>query len=85
MNILFSPSLNKYVFADYGVSHFVKEVPSEKTATYYGGTETYMSEELLQIKGKGVGKVDLYQNDLHALKVTLKQSKCLVSMLEAKK
>lgn len=75
MNILFSPLLNKYVFADYGVSHFIKEVPGEKTVAYYEGTEAFMSEELLKIKGKGAAKIDLYSNDLHALKVTLKYSR----------
>lgn len=42
-NIMFSPSLSKCVFIDFGISHFVLESHHEKSETVCEGTLSFMS------------------------------------------
>lgn len=42
-NILFSPSVGKCVFIDFGISHFVVESHRQKSPTFYEGTPYYLS------------------------------------------
>ena len=49
-NVMFSPSLKKFVFVDYGVSRIIKEERGEKTFTHYFGTPNYSSQEMLELK-----------------------------------
>ena len=60
-NVMFSPSLKKFVFVDFGVSRIIKEEKGEKTFTDYFGTTKYSSEEMLLLSIiKKEGQVDLY-------------------------
>ena len=60
-NVMFSPSLKKFVFVDFGVSRIIEEEKGEKTFTDYFGTPKYSSEEMLLLSiMKKEGKVDLY-------------------------
>jgi serine/threonine protein kinase len=40
-NILFSSSLQRFVFTDFGITHAVKESAHEKTFTNFAGTYEY--------------------------------------------
>lgn len=68
-NIMWSPNHKKNVFIDFGLSKLIKEKPGEMTFTFYFGTYLYCSEEMksLLVKNKK-GYVDLYFNDIMALK-----------------
>lgn len=65
-NILWSDQLKRAVFSDFGISHFVKEKPGEKSHANFEGTRRYMSAELLALEKTGYGEVDLYRNDCYA-------------------
>ncbi len=45
-NIMWSPSFQKLVFIDFGLSEIVKERPGEKTLTSYVGSYSYCSPEM---------------------------------------
>lgn len=70
-NILFSDSLARFVFADFGVSHAVAEGPAERSRTNFAGTVEYCSEEMKEVLSTGVGFVNLYLNDLVGLRKTI--------------
>ena len=71
-NIMFSPSLKKFVFVDFGVSRIIKEEKGEKTMSGCFGTPQYWSEDMLILNMTNKeGEVDLYKNDEHCLTVTL--------------
>ena len=67
-NILYSPSLNKLVFIDFGLSKFVAEQVGKKTLTKYAGNANFWSPQMqLCFTSKKSMHVDLYYNDLHCL------------------
>lgn len=70
-NILYSESLSRFVFADFGISHAVAEGPTEKTRTNFAGTIEYCSEEMKEVLSTGVGYVNLYMNDFVGLTKTI--------------
>lgn len=70
-NILFSESLNRFVFADFGITHAVAEGPTEKSKTNFAGTMEYCSEEMKETLSTGVGFVNLYMNDFVGLTNTI--------------
>lgn len=43
-NILYSPSLQRYVLTDFGISNSVKENLWEQTETYFQGSFSYASQ-----------------------------------------
>jgi serine/threonine protein kinase len=45
-NICFSPSLNEFIFIDFGFSRFITEEIGFKTYTNFLGTKGYLSEEM---------------------------------------
>ena len=47
---MYSPSLKKFVFVDFGVSRIIREDRGEKTMTEYFGTPDYSSEEMRNLK-----------------------------------
>ena len=49
-NILYSPSLNKLVFIDFGLSKFVAEQVGKKILTKYAGTANFWSPSLFHFK-----------------------------------
>lgn len=70
-NIVYSQSLQKFVFTDFGLTHAIKEGIREKTETRFGGTEGYCSEEMNSLLSGGVGLVNLYVNDFVGLRKTV--------------
>lgn len=72
-NVLFSQSLQGYVFCDFGISTTAFEVPGCLTDTVREGTPGFMSPRMESLR-EGGGLVDLYHNDAYALSVTLKIS-----------
>lgn len=68
-NIMWSPSHEKNVFIDFGLSKLLKEKVGQMTKTHYFGTYQYCSSEMksLLIKNR-TGFVDLYFNDLEAFR-----------------
>ena len=74
-NIMWSPSLKKNVFIDFGLSRVVKEKPGQKTHTGFCGTfeHSYSEMKTLLIESKK-GYVDLFYNDLFGVKSSL--NKC---------
>ena len=71
-NIMWSPSLQKNVFIDFGLSTVVKEKPGQKTYTGFCGTfeHSYSEMKTLFIENKK-GYVDLFYNDLFGVKSSL--------------
>ena len=75
-NILFSPRLKKYVFVDFGCSRVLREGKGQPTLINgYFGSWDYLSPEMLKVANSEdkKGFVDLYENDRHALRITLKR------------
>lgn len=70
-NVLFSPSLQDYVFCDFGIAMTVFEQPGYLTQTVCEGTNNFMSPRMQSLKD-GEGLVDLYHNDAYALSQTLR-------------
>lgn len=66
-NVLWSTRLMKFVLCDFGISHFVAEVPGQQSETYREGTPGYMCPELDRLRANKVGYVDLYYNDAFGL------------------
>jgi hypothetical protein len=71
-NILFSPSRKQFVLGDFGMAALIKEDLAHKTRTRFAGTPNYCCDEMRELLvGGETGEVNLYLNDLHALKETL--------------
>ena len=69
-----SPSYNKLVFIDFGLSQFVKEDEGIKTLTKFVGSVNYCSEEMRKcFTSKKTMNIDLYFNDLYALDGSLEE------------
>lgn len=71
-NILWSNQYGRFVFCDFGISHYVGQQPGEPSETSYEGTYRFMSPEMQAIK-KSKGFVDLYYNDAWSLTMTFQQ------------
>lgn len=71
-NIVFSPSVDDYVFCDFGISHPIAEETGFKTKTAQSGTHSFMSHEMALISQVTPGEADLYYNDMHCLQISLK-------------
>lgn len=63
------------MLADFGISTQITESESERTKTCREGTLAFMSPEMVQLKRGGTGFVNLYENDLFSLKVTMDKVK----------
>lgn len=60
-NIMYSPTLKKCIFIDFGISHFVIELWGDKSETFCEGSLKFMSPELLELRGKNApGYANLY-------------------------
>lgn len=71
-NIMWSPTFKKNVLIDFGLSLFLSEKPGFKTLTNYFGTYQFSSPEMKKILStKTAMYVDLYYNDLFALKKSI--------------
>ena len=67
MNIMFSKSLKKFVFIDFGCSEVLDESIGYKTLAKFVGTTAFCTDELLGLLSQQTGLVDLYYNDLFGL------------------
>ena len=66
-NVMFSPTLNKLVFIDYGLSKIIDEEVGLKTLSTFQGTAQFLSREMMALLAKGnkaKGDIDLYFNEL---------------------
>lgn len=63
-NLMWSPSLNKPVFIDFGLTDIIAEECGMKTKTKFKGTICFMSAEMKKLYFGNTGWVDLYYNDL---------------------
>jgi serine/threonine protein kinase len=70
-NIMFSKSLNKCVFIDFGCSEVISESIGYRILTKLVGTTAFCTDELLGMLKELTKRVDLYYNDLHALKKSI--------------
>lgn len=86
-NIMFSPTRNKIVFIDFGLSEIIEENCGFKTFTNFIGTPKYTSKEMRQLLAvDSLGDyVDLYYNDLVGLQTTIKELTVFYSEAEKKK
>lgn len=66
-NIMFSESLNKCIFIDFGCSEGLEESIGYKTLTKFVGTTAFCGDELLLLLSKSTGMTDLYYNDFYGL------------------
>jgi serine/threonine protein kinase len=76
-NIAFSPSLNDFVFIDFGVSEYVNEKPGSYSCTFREGTFRYMSPEMKRLHPGCSGYIDLYWNDLFSLRQCMDETTVL--------
>jgi serine/threonine protein kinase len=75
-NIMYSPTFEKWVFIDFGLSRIVKENINEKSFTGFCGTYEFCSSDMASLFRKdSVGWVNLYLNDVWGLKESLKKMK----------
>ena len=81
-NIMFSRSLNKWVFIDFGCSEALDESIGYKTLTKFVGTTAFCTDELLALLSQLTGMVDLYYNDFHGLAKTIQMEDSRVRMEE---
>lgn len=61
----------RVVLADFDVSTHVEEQAGQASVTFREGTFSYMSSAMKNIPRYGVGKVDLYHNDMWAIKMLM--------------
>ena len=72
-NIAYSPHHKKFVLLDFGFAEFIQEDAGEKTFIKPRGTYFYMSKEMQNaISLDQSSFINLYDNDLFALKHTFK-------------
>lgn len=65
---MFSPSLNKPVFIDFGLSKIINENIGSKSLSHYVGTINFWGPEMNKCFIEKKKKfVDLYYNDLYGL------------------
>ncbi len=65
--------MGKYVFIDFGLSRLIGEFLGFKTYTHFRGSLNFVSEEMMQLFQQSSSKrIDLYFNDLFALKNLLR-------------
>lgn len=69
-NILID-SKEAVLLSDFGISTYVVEQPGQKSLTYKEGTRNFMSPEMCFLERSGMGKVDLFYNDMWALQSTI--------------
>ena len=82
-NILFSPSLNRLVFIDFGLSRLVKETQGATSLSNFSGSYNYCSPEMKKcFAEKKSRQVDLYYNDLYALEGTIQDIQVKFNKLE---
>jgi serine/threonine protein kinase len=75
-NIAFSPHFNKWVFIDYGLSTVIEEKLGDKSMVKFLGTYQFTTEEMrATLSQKGL--VDLYFNDLHGLRESIRKTEFL--------
>lgn len=68
-NIMWSPSYQKNIFIDFGMSKVVKENIGQKSFTSFFGTYNFCSEDMKKLLiDNSSGYADLYFNDIFALK-----------------
>lgn len=72
-NIMFSPKFQKPVFIDFGFSEAIAEGLGYKKFVQFRGSPAYCCDEMTAILGlRNTQKyIDVYYNDLHALKISL--------------
>ena len=70
---MFSPTLKKPIFIDFGLATFVKEMIGQKTLTGFSGSLKFCTEEMARCcLAKEDQYIDLYFNDLYGLTESLK-------------
>jgi serine/threonine protein kinase len=78
-NIMFSPTFDRPIFIDFGLSRIVSEKIGFKTLTNYVGCINYWGPEMsLCFTEKTARHVDLYYNDLFSLEASVKSLKYLL-------
>jgi serine/threonine protein kinase len=70
-SILFSHSLNDFVFCDFSISMPIAEPFGFMTYCYHEGTADYISPQMHFLPEDEQGHVYLYFNDFYRLRVTL--------------
>ena len=74
-NVMLSPTFQRLVFIDYGLSKFIKERIGEKSLTHFIGSISFCSDEMACCFWKKKdSRIDLYYNDLFCLKDAAKSS-----------
>jgi serine/threonine protein kinase len=73
-NIMFSPSLSRSVFIDFGFSRIIKENIGETSSTKFVGSYSFCSENMKKclLKRETENRVNLYYNDLFGLIQSIK-------------
>ncbi len=74
-NIMFSKSISKCVFIDFGCSEVISETIGCRTLTKMVGTTAFCTDELLGLLKELTKRVDLYYNDFHGLFESIKMEK----------
>ena len=65
---MYSPSNNRLVFIDFGLSRFIKEEIGNRTSTLFVGSVNFCCSDMKKAyTSKKPKKVDLYYNDLFCL------------------
>lgn len=71
-NVVWSESLQRAVFIDFGFSEVIREPRGLKSRCCFKGTPNYASPPMLTLMTEHVGHIDLYYNDAYALNLVMR-------------
>ena len=75
-NVMFDLKQNKFILIDFGFSKVLAKPLPNLSQTSYFGTFPFVSPEMQKLYfTKGIGQVNLYQNDLWGLEIIKKRLK----------
>lgn len=84
-NVMFSRKRKKHVLIDFGMTLAIKQNFGKLTLTGFAGTYTYCCQELKKLYNlEKAGLVDLYYNDMYALKITNKNCMKAIDFFQRK-
>jgi len=73
---MWSPTFNKNIFVDFGMSQFLKEDIGFNTFTKFFGTYNFCGDEMKKLfYCDNFGYVDLYYNDAEGLKKVFEEER----------
>ena len=74
-NIMYCGSKRALVLVDFGLATEVSAVAENLHFTSYCGTSKYMSKAMKDLESEREGFINLFENDMHALELSIEEIK----------